>query len=138
MGHSYGCNKNIYYYYQKHPDIIGIILASAPNMIGLQLLRQKDYQELIKEAKENIGKGDGNKLVSNVIEDYMYMSSKTYYNWYNKNSNLDNLPVMGNSNNWDQFSIIDVLILTFSGTEETDNYLHLDLLEEKARKKKWK
>ena len=134
MGHSYGCNKIIYYYYQKHPDIIGIILASAPDMIGLQLLRQKDYQELIKEAKENIDKSDGNKLVSNVIEDYMYMSSKTYYNWYNKNSNLDNLPVMGNSNNWDQFSIIDVLILTFSGTEETDNYLHLDLLQKKAKK----
>lgn len=29
---------------------------------------------------------------------------------------------------------IDVPILTFSGTEETNNYLHLDLLEEKAKK----
>jgi alpha-beta hydrolase superfamily lysophospholipase len=134
MGHSYGCNKIIYYYHQKRPDIIGIILASAPDMIGLHLERQKDYQELIIEAKENIDKSDGDKLVSKVIEDYMYMSSKTYYNWYNKNSNLDNLPVMGNSNNWQQFSMIDVPILTFSGTEETDNYLHLDLLEEKAKK----
>ena len=111
-----------------------MILASAPDMIGLQLLRQKDYSILIKEAKENIDNGNPNKLLSNVIEDYMYMSSQTYYNWFNKNSNLDNLPVMGNSSNWYQFESIDIPILTFSGSLETDNYLHLDLLKDKAKK----
>ena len=134
MGHSYGCNKLIYYYYKKRPDILALILASAPDMIGLQLLRQKDYSILIKEAKENIDNGNPNKLLSNVIEDYMYMSSQTYYNWFNKNSNLDNLPVMGNSSNWYQFESIDIPILTFSGSLETDNYLHLDLLKDKAKK----
>ncbi len=133
MGHSYGCNKIIYYYYKNHPNIIGIIFASAPDMVGLQLLRQKDYEELIKEAKDNIDNNNPNKLLSNLIEDYMYMSSKTYYNWYSKNSNLDNLPVMNYSNNWYQFEAIDVPILTFSGSLETDNYLHLDLLKEKAK-----
>ena len=132
MGHSYGCNKVIYYYYKKHPEILGMILASAPDMVGLHLLRQKDYKKLIKEAKNNIDRGEGNKLLSNIIEDYMYMSSKTYYNWYKKNSNLDNLPVMGYSNNWEQFASIDVPILTFSGSLETDNYLHLDILKDKA------
>ena len=133
MGHSYGCNKLIYYYYKKRPDILGMILSSAPDMVGLQLLRQKDYKELIKEAKENIDNGDSTKLLSNLVEDYMYMSSQTYYNWFNKNSNLDNLPVMGNSNNWYQFESIDIPILTFSGSLETDNYLHLDLLKDKAK-----
>ena len=133
MGHSYGCNKIIYYYYKNHPNIVGIIFASAPDMVGLQLLRQKDYEELIKEAKDNIDNNNPNKLLSNLIEDYMYMSSKTYYNWYNKNSNLDNLPVMNYSNNWYQFEAIDVPILTFSGSLETYNYLHLDLLKEKAK-----
>ena len=133
MGHSYGCNKLIYYYYKKRPEILGVILSSAPDMVGLQLLRQKDYSILIKEAKENIDNGDSTKLLSNLVEDYMYMSSQTYYNWFNKNSNLDNLPVMGNSNNWYQFESIDVPILTFSGSLETDNYLHLDLLKDKAK-----
>lgn len=133
MGHSYGCNKLIYYYYKKRPNILGVILSSAPDMVGLHLLRQKDYEELIKEAKENIDNGDSTKLLSNLVEDYMYMSSQTYYNWFNKNSNMDNLPVMGNSNNWYQFESIDVPILTFSGSLETDNYLHLDLLKDKAK-----
>lgn len=133
MGHSYGCNKLIYYYYKKRPDILGMILASAPDMVGLQLLRQKDYSILIKEAKENIDNGDPTKLLSNLVEDYMYMSSQTYYNWFNKDSNLDNLPVINNSNNWYQFESIDIPILTFSGALETDNYLHLDLLKDKAK-----
>lgn len=133
MGHSYGCNKLIYYYYKKHPNVLGLILASAPDMVGLQLLRQKDYKELIKEAKENIDNGKPTKIVSNMIEDYMYMSSGTYYNWFRKNSNLDNLPVMGNSENWYQFESISIPILTFSGSNETDNYLHLDLLKEKEK-----
>lgn len=40
---------------------------------------------------------------------------------------------MGNSENWSQFESIDVPILTFSGSNETDNYLHLDLLKGKAK-----
>lgn len=133
MGHSYGCNKVIYYYYKKHPDILGMVLASAPDVIGQHLLYQKDYKKLIEEAKGNVLNDNGDKLLSNIIEDYMYMSSQTYYNWFSKDSNLDNLPVMGNSDNWYQFESIDVPILTFSGEEETDNYLHLDLLKEKAK-----
>lgn len=133
MGHSYGCNKLIYYYYKKKPNILGLILASAPDMVGLQLLRQKNYKELIKEAKENIDNGESTKILNNLIEDYMYMSSGTYYNWFHENSNLDNLPVMNNSKNWYQFEAIDVPILTFSGSNETDNYMHLDLLKEKAK-----
>lgn len=133
MGHSYGCNKLIYYYYKKHPNILGLVLASAPDMIGLQLLRQSDYKKLINEAKDNIDKGNPTKILSNLIENYMYMSSQTYYNWFKKDSNLDNLPVMDNSDNWFQFESIDVPILTFSGSEETDNYLHLDLLKNKAK-----
>ena len=133
MGHSYGCNKLIYYYYKKHPNILGLVLASAPDMVGLQLYRQKDYKELIKEAKVNIDNGDETKILSNLVEDYMYMSSRTYYNWFNEKSNLDNLPVMGNSENWYQFEAINVPVLTFSGSNETDNYLHLDLLKDKAK-----
>ena len=133
MGHSYGCNKLIYYYYKKHPNILGLILASAPDMMGLHLYRQTDYKELIKEAKENIDNGNPTKILNNLIEDYIYMSSQTYYNWFNKKSKLDNLPVMSYSENWYQFETIDVPILTFSGSNETDNYLHLDLLKNKAK-----
>ena len=133
LGHSYGCNKVIYYYYKKHPDILGIILASAPDMIGSHLsIQSKDYETLIEEAKRNIENNEPTKLLSKKIEDYMYMSSQTYYNWFNNDSNLDNLPIIRGNDNWKQFQSIDVPILTFSGSDEEDYYLHLALLKEKA------
>ncbi len=133
LGHSYGCNKVIYYYYKKHPHILGIILASAPDMVGSHLSAQSDeYEELLNEAKENIDNNEPTKLLHKMIEDYMYMSSKTYYNWYNENSNLNNLPVISNPKHWEQFETIDVPVLTFSGSKEEDYYLHLDLLKDKA------
>ena len=133
LGHSYGCNKIIYYYYKKHPNILGIVLASAPDMVGSHNEVQDDYKELLDEAKKNIDNNEGYKLLSKMIEDYMYMSSNTYYNWYNEKSNLNNLPVIYNTDNWEQFESIDVPILTFSGSLEEDYYLHLDLLKEKAK-----
>ena len=133
MGHSYGCNKVIYYYYKKHPNILGIILASAPDMIGSHLSAQLgEYKELLQEAKENINNNEPTKLLHKMIEGYMYMSSQTYYDWYNDNSQLNNLPVITNPEHWEQFEAIDVPILTFSGSNEEDYYLHLDLLKEKA------
>ena len=132
LGHSLGSNKVIYYYYKKHPNILGMILASAPDMIGSHLLIEPEYEELLKEAKENIDKNQPTKLLHKMIEDYMYMSSQTYYNWFHKNSNLNNLPIISNPKNWEQLETIDVPILTFSGSKDEDYYLHLDLLKEKA------
>ena len=132
LGHSYGCNKVIYYYYKKRPELLGIILASAPDMVGSHITNQPDYKELLKEAKENIDSGNPTKLLSKMVEDYMYMSSETYYNWFHENSNIDNLPVIANPKCWIQFSKIDVPILTFSGSLEEEHYLQLELLKEKA------
>ena len=102
-------------------------------MIGSHLSAQSDeYEKLLNEAKENIDNNEPTKLLHKMIEDYMYMSSQTYYNWYNENSKLNNLPVISNPKQWGQFETINVPILTFSGSNEEDYYLHLDLLKDKA------
>ena len=134
LGHSYGCNKVIYYYYKKHPEILGMILASAPDMVGSHILAQPDYKNLLEEAKQNIDNKEPEKLLHKMVEDYMYMSSQTYYNWFNENTELDNLPVISNPEHWKQFASIDVPILTFSGSDEEEHYLQLDLLKSKAIK----
>lgn len=132
LGHSYGCNKVIYYYYKKYPNIIGMILASAPDMVGIHKSNQENYSELLSEAKKNINNGNEDKLLSEKIEGYMYMSSKTYYNWYKEGSELDNLPIIANPTEWVQFSSIDVPLLTFSGENEEEYYKELELLKKKA------
>ena len=134
-GHSYGCNKVIYYYYKRKPDILGIILASAPDMVGIHTLIQtkEDMNKLLEEAKENIDKNEPRKLLHKMIEDYMYMSSEAYYNWYHKDSLLDNLPTVNKDGNWEQLESIDVPILTFSGANEEEYYHQFDLLNNKAK-----
>lgn len=132
LGHSYGCNKVIYYMYKKKSNISGIILCSIPDMIGIHKLYENDYDKLLREAKCNIDNNDCDKLLSKLIEGYMYMSSKTYYNWYRDNSNLDNFPILNNSNNWYQFESIYVPILTFSGELEEEYYKDFNLIKEKA------
>lgn len=132
MGHSYGCNKVIYYYYKKRPKVLGLVLASAPDMLGSHVSTQNDYEELLQEAEQNVENEEPRKLLHKMVEDYMYMSSETYYDWYQKDTNINNLPVFANPERWEQLESIDVPILTFSGTEEADYYLHLDLLKSKA------
>lgn len=133
LGHSLGCNKVIYYYYKKHHNVIGLILASAPDMLGAHLLEESDYQELLQEAKENIANNEPEKLLHKMVEDYMYVSSATYYNWYNENSNLNNLPIIANPEVWPQLESINIPILTFSGSNEEDYYHQFDLLKSKAK-----
>lgn len=132
LGHSYGCNKIIHYYATKKPNILGIILASAPDMVGIHASLEEDMEMLLNEAKKNIDNNEGDKLLSKMVEDYMYMSSKTYYNWYNKNSNLNNLPVIANPSEWREFESINIPILSFSCECEEEYYKKLDLLKSKA------
>lgn len=132
LGHSFGCNKVVYYYYKKRPGILGIILASAPDMQGSSIQNEKDYYKLLEEAKKNIDNNEPRKLLSKMVEDYMYMSSQTYYNWFKEGSNVDIFPILRNPAKWEQFSYIDVPILTFSGSCEEPLYLNLEILKEKA------
>ena len=70
LGHSYGCNKVIYYFYKKHPNILGVILASAPGMISSSLSTQSDeYDELLNKAKENINNNEPTKLLHKMIKE---------------------------------------------------------------------
>lgn len=132
MGHSYGCNKVIHYYYKKKPNLMALILASAPDMVGIHNILEPNKEGLLDEAKNNLDNNEGDKLLSRLVEDYMYMSSKTYYDWYNEESNLNNLPILENPKDWKEFSSIDIPILTFSGGNEEYYYKKLELLKSKA------
>ena len=134
-GHSLGCNKSIYYYSQKKPDIIGIIMASMPDMFAYEDAMGEGYREgLLAEARKNIADGKPHKLVEVEGVSWVPMSSETYVNWYSDGSVLDNIPVVRNPEKWEQLAEIDVPILTFSGGDEEEIYHHMDLIKEKALK----
>ncbi len=83
LGHSLGCNKVINYLYKKVNIVDGLILASPPDMIGLikNDYYQKNYQELIKEAEDNIKNNKKDKLLSTMLWGEYFISSKTLINY---------------------------------------------------------
>lgn len=117
LGHSLGCNKVIYYFSQRKPkDVLGVILASPPDMVGqLKPDYQPDRDELYKEAKENMKNGEPRKLLSKMLWDWYYLSSQTFLSLFTEGSNADNLPVMQNPEKWPQLASINVPILAFMG-----------------------
>ena len=139
LGHSLGCNKTIYYYSRKQPkDIVGVILASPPDMVGLfeKTEYQPNHKELLTGAIRNIKEGNPRKLVSGMVWGWYQLSSQTYFDLSERNGPVDNLPVMRNPEKFPELAEIKVPILGIMG-EHDDIVIRtlkedLDLISSKA------
>ncbi len=132
MGHSLGCNKVIYYIYKANPHLDGVILASPPDMVGLTLIEEPTYEDLIKEAQENIANGEQKKILKKLLDGYSYTSSENFLNLYTEGNNIDNLPIERNPEHFEQLESINVKTLAFSGSLEKGPYAKIEILKEKA------
>jgi len=139
LGHSLGCNKTIYYLHRnKQKDTVGVILASPPDMVGLAKKPeyQSNYDELLKEAKENVKKGEPRKLLSGLVWDWFSLSSQTFLDLAEEGGPADNLPVLRNPKEFPELASIDIPILAIMGEHDdiAINTLQddLDLIELKA------
>lgn len=139
LGHSLGCNKTIRYFSKKKPkDVVGVILASPPDMVGLfeKPEYQPNHKELLEEARKNVKEGKPREQVSGVIWDWYTLSSQTYLDLSERGGPADNLPVMRNPSEFQELAQIDVPILGVMG-EKDDIAIKtleedLDLIEVKA------
>ncbi len=121
LGHSLGCNKVIHYFSKHKPkNVIGVILASPPDMVGLfeKPGYQPDHRELLEEAKRNVSAGNPRKLVSSMIWDWYRLSSQTYLDLSERYGPADNLPVMRNPGKFPELASIDVPILGIMGEKD--------------------
>lgn len=117
-GHSLGCNKVIYYLSKKRPkNIKGLILASPPDMVGLVKKEkyQPNYQQLLKEARQNLKNNKPKKILSSKIWDWHYLSSQTFLDFFVEKCAADNLPVLRKPDKFKQLAKIDVPILGIMG-----------------------
>lgn len=132
MGHSLGCNKVIYYIFKNNPKLDGVILASPPDMVGLTLIEEPTYEELVKEATNNLENGEPRKLLNELLDGYSYTSSENFLNFYLEGNNIDNLPIERNPKHFEQLESLNVKTLAFSGSKETGPYAKLDILKDHA------
>lgn len=139
LGHSLGCNKTLYYFHRKKPkDVVGIILASPPDMVGLvkKSEYQSNYKGLLKEARKNVKEGKQRKILSSMIWDWYHLSSQTFLDLFEENGPADNLSVLRNPKEFPELASINLPILAIMG-EYDDIAIRtlqedLDLTESKA------
>ena len=86
LGHSLGCNKVLYYLSKYQDNIDGVIFASAPDMVGITKIEEKNFDELYNEA---INCSD-NKILSKLICGTDYMGAKTFIDQTTENNPIDN------------------------------------------------
>lgn len=117
MGQSLGCNKVVYYMSQRKPnDVIGVILASPPDMVGqVKPEYQPNRDEMIAEAREYMAKGEPRKLLTRQLWDFYNLSAQTFLSLFTPGNNADNLPVLENPEVWPQLASIKQPILAFMG-----------------------
>ena len=128
FGHSFGCNKALYYLSKYQNDIDGVIFASAPDMVGITKIEEANFDELYNESISC----SENKILSKLVCGTDYISTKTFINQTTENTPIDNFPIERNPEIFEQLSKISIPILSFCGSDEYPTYLKQELLKEKA------
>lgn len=89
-GHSLGGPKVIHYMSKKSPpSVVGVILASPADMVGLFERYETNPAEILEEANKNIAQGEPLKIVSYKIYGWYYLSSQTTVDLFTKGGPAD-------------------------------------------------
>lgn len=82
-GHSYGCNKVLYYYDKKKEDCIKKIVLLAPCDIpseGKKFLSEEEYNKAKEESTRLVNEGKENELIDFSVMANGKIAAGTYYN----------------------------------------------------------
>lgn len=121
VGHSLGGPKVVHYFFTKRPqDVVGIVLASPGDMVGLAKKPeyQPNYLELLKEAQKNVAEGNPRKLLSQLVWDSYQISSQTFLDLFTEHGPADILPVLRNPDTFPELAVIDKPILCIMGEHD--------------------
>lgn len=91
-GHSYGCNKVIYYYNKKKDSSITKIVLLAPCDIPQECVKWLSEEELEKAKQEStrlVNEGKGNELIDFSVNANGKIAASTYYNDFLPNGESD-------------------------------------------------
>lgn len=91
-GHSYGCNKVIYYYSKKKDENINKIVLLAPCDIpqeSKKFLSKEEYEKAKLESTRLVNEGKGKELIDFSVNANGVISASTYYNDFLPNGEND-------------------------------------------------
>ncbi len=91
-GHSYGCNKVVYYYNKKNDESIEKIVLLAPCDIPqecIKFLSKEEYEIARKEAIRLVNEGKENELIDFSVNANGVIAAGTYFNDFLPNGEND-------------------------------------------------
>ncbi len=89
-GHSLGGPKVIHYMSKKSPsNVVGVILASPADMVGLFERYETNPTKILEEANKNLAQGKPLEIVSQKIYGWYYLSSQTTADLFTKGGPAD-------------------------------------------------
>lgn len=124
-GHSYGCNKVIYYYSKsKENNIQKIILLAPCDHVG-EAYKEfgEEYFNTLKQAKELLYNNNSNKVIDSPIYPLAF-SAKTFIKDYNENTEVDIFRYRTDNYKSQILTSIKVPILIIIGSEDKDVYIY--------------
>ena len=75
---------------KKSPaNVVGVVLASPADMVGLFERYETNPTEILEEANKNISQGNPLKIVSHKIYNWYYLSSQTTVDLFTKSGPAD-------------------------------------------------
>ncbi len=118
-GHSYGCNKVLYYYNQKKDDIIKKIVLLAPCDIpseGKKFLSEEEYEKAKEESTRLVQENKEKELIDFSIMANGKIAAGTYFNDFLPNGENDFIRyVDGINGKSDVLNSIDIPTLVIFG-----------------------
>ena len=105
-GHSYGCNKVIYYLHKNPVEMIDSYILISP--VDTELFRDSEKQENEKFnelAKEFVRTGKGKEIIPMLYDGYNFFTADTFID-YVGNPHHKNLPVYHDKSNFAQLQSI--------------------------------
>lgn len=113
-GHSLGGPKVIHYMSKRSPaNVVGVILASPADMVGLFEKDESTHSEILEMANKNISQGKPLELIPHKIWDWYYLSSQTMVDLFTRGGPADVLS---------EISAINQPILALYG-EDDDSFI---------------
>lgn len=117
QGHSLGATKVVFYQYQvKNDNIRAIILASPPDLMGLQKVAHGDrYEDLVRAARDLITSGRGADFMPpEALESYL-IDARTYLSLFGPESKAGIFDFYA-PDGFEELGSISVPILALFGT----------------------
>lgn len=120
QGHSYGCNKIIYYILQRDiPEIKGLILLSPSLTYEYSLCDEwkDDHKETEQEALSLVKQGKSDNLLQHRLWGTEILTARTYLSLFGKDSPANIFKYVSNRN-WDFVNSIKLPVIAFTGTKD--------------------